>query len=337
VDASPVFPQLALPWLHVRFPGVNETLWPFIERAAVKFSAGGGVPRRSLTARVTCDAAGDTLTAAAVTSRANASFQFVAGVEHEQHATYATADGSIAHVDHAARELHLRLNRAVFDAPYSTWADLLAAPLSAHWRASGFYPLHAAAVSFDRTAALIVGESGAGKTTMALALSEGGGRWRADDKLLLDTESGPVRAVSLYRNTNLAPATIAHHASLAFALARAPINETNDKRPCGLDEVSDAVDLTPFLPTAVLFPRQIDAARSRLRPLSQVDALMRLAAQSPMYGWPPRLRSQQRVLAALTAQAAAWEVETGRDVLDDRAAFVDLVRRHVDSRQPCLR
>lgn len=318
---------LALPWLGLDFPGLTPPLWAQIERAAVKFARATAAGPLHLTVTVTLADAH----AAPAVEQPNARFQFVDGVEGAASARYVTAEGAEARIDHERGLLEFALTPAVFDAPYSTWPDLFAAPLSAHWRAHGYFPLHAAAVSFGRDAALIIGESGAGKTTMALALTEDEGRWRADDKVLLDTHAGHVTGVSLYRNTNLAPETIAHHARLSFALDRPPINDTNDKRPLHLAEAHGAVDLSPFVPTLLLFPRQVPAQTSTLRPLSQVEALMRLAAQSPTYGWAPRLRRQQSVLAALAAQATAWEVQAGLDVLGQPARFAALVRQQVSA------
>lgn len=314
--------HLALPWLRLEFPDVDAQAWPWLEHAAAKFARGQTDTPLALTASVRVS---HHPRAVAPPREPNAEFQFVRGVEDASGASYVTDDGSSAAVDHATGALTLDLRPAVFEAPYSTWADLFAAPLSAHWRACGYFPLHAAAVSIGPATVVIVGESGAGKTTMALALVDAGGRWRADDKLLVHAGTQAVTAVSLYRNTNLPPRTIAHHASLAFALAKPPINETNDKRPCALDEVASAVDLTPFVPTAVLFPRQVKAPTSVLRPISQVACLMRLAEQSPTYGWRPRIRLQQQVLAALAAQAPAFEVDSGTDVLEARDTFARLV------------
>lgn len=87
--------------------------------------------------------------ARAIADAANVQFQFVQGLEQGDTARYATADGSVAAINLETGQLRLSLNAAVFDAPSSTWSDLVAAPLAAAWRHHGFYPLHAAAVSFD--------------------------------------------------------------------------------------------------------------------------------------------------------------------------------------------
>ena len=224
---------LNLPWLRLTCRDEPETLTTQLSRALAKFAGGHGHVAVSLAASVSCSRTGHPDEARAIADAANVQFQFVQGLEQGDTARYATADGSVAAINLETGQLRLSLSAAVFDAPYSTWSDLVAAPLAAAWRHHGFYPLHAAAVSFDDGCApLVIGASGAGKTTMSLALLQRGATWRSDDKVLLHAATTTIVAASLYANTNLAPATIAAHGSLAFAMARPPINDTNDKRPC---------------------------------------------------------------------------------------------------------
>jgi hypothetical protein len=326
---------LTLPCLQITFPTLPPDLAREVSRAVAKFATGQPPWPISLDATLRCDDIGARDVARDLASAANVRFQFVSGVESAGGARYATADGSVVSVSHQSGELTLHLNRQVFSAPYSTWADLFAAPLAAAWRHHGYYPLHAAAVSADDAALLIVGSSGSGKTTMSLALVESGGTWRADDKVLLHADSGSILAASLYSNTNLAPATIAAHESLAFALDRPSINETNAKRPCSLSEVAAAVDLSPFRPTALIFPRQVPRRESRLRRLTDIEAVIHLSAQSPMSGERTRMGLQHRLLVEMARQLPAWEVEAGSDVLDRRDAFVARIREALSQPLPC--
>jgi hypothetical protein len=318
---------LNLPWLELTCRDVPERLSTQLARALAKFAGGYAPAAVRLDVSMTVDDSGSPLEARTIDTQANVRFQFVHGIEQADAARYSTSDGSVAAIELASGQLHFTLNEQVFDAPYSTWSDLVAAPLAAAWRHHGFYPLHAAAVSFaDGCAPLIIGASGTGKTTTSLALLEGGGVWRSDDKVLLHACAGTVTAASLYANTNLAPATIAAHHSLHFALARPPINDTNDKRPCLLTEVSRAVDLSPFMPTALLFPRQVSRPESALRRLDELDVLMRLSAQSPSSADRERVRRQHEHLVALARRVPAWELEAGADVLHSAVSFAGRVR-----------
>ncbi|MGC4081471.1 MAG: hypothetical protein QM736_04980 [Vicinamibacterales bacterium] len=318
---------LSLPWLALTLPPLTPALESQMHRALAKFARmQGDIPLR-LTVEMSCDVHGDADAARAIAAQANVSFQFVTGVEETGDAQYATGDGSVVHVDFAGGRVSFTLNEAVFDAPYSTWADLVAAPLAATWRHHGCFPLHAAAVSFDDGGAvLVVGASGSGKTTTALALAKAGALWRADDKVLLRRDGGRIAATSLYANTNLAPATIAAHDDLSFVMARPPLNDTNDKRACQLDELGQRVDLSPFTPSALVFPRQVDRTVSSLRRLDTMDVVVRLAAQSPTSGERTVLRRQHEQIVALATSTPAWEVEAGRDILTDPAAFARTCR-----------
>jgi hypothetical protein len=317
--------RVALPWLDVDVDNGGTRLAGEVRRALTKFATDStvNVERLHLSLRL---AAAEPLPAPPDTR-----FQFVHGVTGEERSVFQTPDGSEAAVDHRAGRIELRLREPVFSAPYSTWPDLVAAPLAEHWRARRCYPLHAAAVSVDDEHWIVCGASGCGKTTLSLALVAAGGRWRADDKLLLRQAGGGVEAVSLYRNANLAPATIRRFPSLAFALDRAPIDATNDKRPCRLDELGLRVDLSPFRPTALLFPVQTAAPTSRLRRLAAADVLLRLSAQSPVSGVRTRLRAQHDQLATLTRDCPAWEIGAGLDVLDRPREFAARVRETVST------
>jgi hypothetical protein len=76
--------------------------------------------------------------------------------------------------------------------------DLLMLVLTTGWRAAGWVPIHAGAISRDETCALVCATSGGGKTTLVSAMVRQGWSTLGDDKLLLrSTEESPmVRALS---------------------------------------------------------------------------------------------------------------------------------------------
>jgi hypothetical protein len=246
-------------------------------------------------------------------------YQFVRGTTDAAFARFATQDGSLLELDFRENALQGALAPSTFTAPYSTWPDLLLAPLTEYWREHHCFPLHAAAVALEDQRWIIAGYSGSGKTTLSLACLAAGGTWRADDKLLFTHTTDGLQAVSLYRNTNLHPATVAHFRDLAFTLARPSIDETNVKRPCLLEELPLRVDLAPFAPTALLFPTVTESNTTAIAPLSPADTYLRLAAQSPLSTHPPRMAAQVRALAAVARNLPAFEVRSGRDILETPA------------------
>jgi hypothetical protein len=317
--------RVALPWLDAVVDTADTRLTSEIQRAMAKFATGTTVNSAGVHLSLGLAPAGP------LPAPPDAVFQFVRGVTGEDRSVFQTPDGSEAAVDHRAGRIELRVREEVFTAPYSTWADLVAAPLAEHWRALRCYPLHAAAVSLGDEHWIVCGASGCGKTTLSLAVVASGGAWRADDKVLIRQGGDGLEAVSLYRTTNLAPGTIRRYPFLAFALDRAPIDETNDKRPCLLEELAVGVELSAFRPTAVLFPAPIAGSGSRLRRLAPADALLRLSAQSPVSGVRARLHAQHDRLAALARDCPAWEVGAGLDVLERPREFTGRLRDALSS------
>jgi hypothetical protein len=81
------------------------------------------------------------------------------------------------------------------DLPAWVWQRFLIAqalPLASLLR--GYEPLHASAVAVDRRALLVLGTSGAGKSSVALRLTAIGGTFMADDVTALAVEAGVVTA-----------------------------------------------------------------------------------------------------------------------------------------------
>jgi hypothetical protein len=311
---NPAVAALALPWLQLEAECDSPETLREVEQALFKLALGSPEPVvPTLRAQFELGSAPN---AATVWDDGSLKYQFVQGTTDAEGARFATPDGSLLELDFRTHSLTGTLSPSTFTAPYSTWPDLMLAPLTEYWREHGCFPLHAAGVALEDERFVIAGFSGSGKTTLSLACLAGGGTWNADDKLLFRSTPDGARAVSLYRNTNLHPATVAHFEDLAFTLERDSIDETNVKRPCLLEELPLRVDLLPFTPTVLLFPQVTDADLTTVARLAPADTYLRLAAQSPLSTHPPRMRTQVRALAAVAKSLPAFEVRSGRDVLE---------------------
>jgi len=315
---------LSLPWLELTATFADHAVLAEVERGLHKLAASIGpasTPPLSATFTLSDDPA-DLRTAGEVWHEPTLRYQFVHGTTSAHRALFATADGTVLDLDISGRTLTAALRASTFSAPYSTWGDLLLAPLTEYWREHCSFPLHAGAVELEDERFLISGFSGSGKTTLCLACLAAGGTWRADDKLLFRASRGTTSAISVYRNTNLHPDTVPHFEGLAFTMDRAPIDETNVKRPCLLEELPVRCDLSAFAPTTLLFPVVSERDTTEVVRLDPRAAMIRLAAQSPLSSHPPRMTSQVKALATLVKQLPAFEVCAGRDVLrhPERAA-----------------
>jgi hypothetical protein len=307
--------HLALPWLDVAVDDPGPGLASQLARATSKFAmATTAASHRAVLSADVCETAAPAN--GPVLPDADMTFQFVRGRTGVSQSTFGTADGSVATVDHLSGRIDLRLREAVFTAPYSTWSDLVAAPLAEHWRALGCFPLHTAAVKVGGVCTLLCGPSGSGKTSLSLALVAAGGVWRADDKVLLRSTAIGVEAVSLYANTNLPLSTIRYHPALRFALTRQPLDATNEKRPCDMVELTLPFDLSPFTPAVIVFPVIRQTPKSRWRRLRTDETVIRLSAESPASTVRERLRAQHDLIVQLARACPAWELAAGRDVLD---------------------
>lgn len=320
-----------LPHLTLSLAASGEGLQEEVRRALGKFSCSHIKPSLFLVANLCLASAGEEETAWPDPLDGNAVlYQFVQGVISERKAFFRTAEGSVLTLDHRQQRLFGAIHPSTFTAPYSTWSDLLSAPLAEYWRIHGYYPLHAGAVGFGSHTVLLPGASGSGKTTLSLALLKGGATWRADDKVLFSLGNSGAQAVSIYQNTNLHPQTISSFPELGFALYRSPIDETNEKRACSMKETAVSVDLSPFTPTAIVFPVIGDLERSVFRPLPGADAFMRLAGQSPLSPLRSRAAAQISALAGLIRGLPALEVRAGRDVLGEPASFAARFRACIE-------
>ncbi len=159
-------------------------------------------------------------------------------------------------------------------------------------RARGYFHLHAAGVIRGTSCALLPGESGAGKTSSALALMEAGWAYLSDDSLFLHAERAAdapgddrLRILTQRREFHLTPATLAAYPKIG-ALVAASVAEPGKVSlaaerlfPGRFREVAPA-------PTLVLFPRVTEAATSAAEPIVDAVALGHLLMASTMLSVP---------------------------------------------------
>ena len=195
--------------------------------------------------------------------------------------------------------------------PGST-AALLQIALMTAVRRVGIFHLHAAALaSPEGHVVLVVGDSGAGKTTTTLALLEAGADYLGDDTLFLAAEAGGVRVIAFPRAFHLGAATLAAFPRLE-PLAGPP-SSPGEKRP--LDpraafpgRARPSVALTPGRVLA-LFPAVGDGPVTELGPVPRADAFGHLLASSAalvVEGLPGR-EENFAILGALLATARCVE------------------------------
>jgi hypothetical protein len=186
----------------------------------------------------------------------------------------------------------------------------------------GLVRWHGAAVRHAGRDVLVVGESGAGKSTTTLCLLMHGAGFIADDKVFLQCATGGVRARGAERYVHCTEETLAllgggrlENLPLVRRGTRNKrrVEATHLGRDCGNQSAA------PPLIRLVLFPRVAPDALTELRPLSASEAMRRLIlqrskAEPAVISDAPSLERQFATCAALAGTAAAFEVTLGRDI-----------------------
>ncbi len=208
--------------------------------------------------------------------------------------------------------------------PAKARLDLLLIGLNEWLATRGWFDLHAAALVRETTGLLLVGGSGTGKSTATLALVSSGWRFLSDDAVLLADED-PVRVLSFREPFNVDPRLADLYPEIADHLAGPPDPETG-KRFLDLARALPGRHAPACVPNAILFTGIADRSRTRIEPVSSVDALARLVAQSPSLAFRSEFaRAHMQVLRRLVSQAACFRLAAGRDVRDDPSLLADRV------------
>ena len=187
--------------------------------------------------------------------------------------------------------------------------DLLAVALAPHLRRQGRYLLHAFGAAWEGQGVLLVGDSGAGKTTSGLALLAAGWQLLGNDVVQFDAEGGlhgyPGRVAATLPSLARFAATAPLHGPLSAGKLRFPA-----------EAVWPGCRRAHAVPAQILFPRIVDQARCTLRPLTPAEALGRLLPHT-LDRWDAALLGDHLAAAeVLVRRAPAAELLLGRHMDD---------------------
>ncbi len=208
-------------------------------------------------------------------------------------------------------------------------AVMLQIALTLALRREHLFHLHAASLIHRSGAGvLVVGGSGAGKTTTTLALLEAGYSYLVDDCLFLRRlpGSGRVDVLAFPREFHLGPATLAAFPRLA-SLAGPP-SARADKRPVDPREAYPGRDRKAWTPARgaalAVFPTITDAAETTLAPISKAEAFGHLLASSAalVIAGIPNREENLALLRDLLEVSSCRELRLGRDALIDPRGVV---------------
>jgi hypothetical protein len=184
-------------------------------------------------------------------------------------------------------------------------------------RRIGVYGLHAAAVCTDASALVLIGDSGAGKSTTTTALVSAGCRYLGDDALLIRERSGDVELLAYSPWFRLTDQVVPSFATLRDHLSK---HERDDKwRLDASSAFPDRHVADWHGPKTLLFLEHSSRSRSVLSPVTLAEATGLLISQSGALGLGchPNPRQHLDLLARLASRAQIARLELGSEWLEN--------------------
>lgn len=200
----------------------------------------------------------------------------------------------------------------------SVWAashPLFTIPLAELLKREGLFMLHAAGLARGERALLITGASGAGKTTLTLALLRAGYGFLADDTVLLSARGGAdgpgLRALAFPDEMDLTEQTTKFFPDLPLGgLVWTP--QGRPKQAVSAHAVFGRPPVWNCEPVALIFPQPGAAHQSRLSRLAPDEALLQVLC-NVLRTRADATQAQLDALALLVNQCVCLRLETGRD------------------------
>ena len=174
----------------------------------------------------------------------------------------------------------------------------------------GRYNIHAAGLSSGGQGLLFTGTTGAGKSTLCVALLRAGFGLLGDDTLFLSQSEAGIRAQAFPDEIDVTEQTLGFFSELS-ALTDARKNLRN-KTQVAAERVYQSRWVESCIPRVLIFPRVANKPASVLKPFDPEQALMELATNIML----TEARSSQAhldALGGLIRQCKCYRLETGRD------------------------
>lgn len=197
--------------------------------------------------------------------------------------------------------------------------------LALHWwlTARGLQFAHGGAVGLHGTAVLIVGPTGAGKSSTTLSCVEDGFDYVADDYCAVDA-SGPV-VHSLYSSAKLFSEDV--HRYRKLATASAPVhNPTDDKMLVLVHRALPAQVVRQQDLGAIVVPARTHRPTTSFAPISRGAGLQALAP-STVGQFPGGAATTLAALAALSRSVPAYRLDLGTERATVAATMRELIEQ----------
>jgi hypothetical protein len=212
-------------------------------------------------------------------------------------------------------------------------ARLVFNALMAALRRCGLFELHAAGVVAPHKGAgvLFVGPSGSGKSTLTSHLAAAGWQYLSDDSLILYLDGGRVISWGLRRVFALTEATFSRGGVAGLeSIETETLSFDPRKRRFEPQSLFPNRFVESCTPGVLFFPSVTEGQSSRTRPLTQKEAMSRLIVMCPWACYDkPVAREHLGVLALLSKQCVAYELNAGNDIFGDVERTASFIKGHL--------
>jgi hypothetical protein len=188
---------------------------------------------------------------------------------------------------------------------------LFTLPLIELLKRHGLYSVHAAALSVRGWGVLLAGSTGAGKSTLSIALLRAGCEFLGDDIVFLRPTASGVRVLGFPDEIDLAEPTSMLFPELG-EIFRRPKHPGWPKWSVQADELYSAATVLECEPAALLITRVASSIESRLAPIRADEALIELAPNVLLTD-AGAAAAHFAALGQLARGCPAYRLDAGRD------------------------
>ncbi len=176
----------------------------------------------------------------------------------------------------------------------------------------GRFPLPAAGLSRNGKGVLVPGASGAGKSTMSVALVRAGFDFLADDTVFITTTVDGLWVWGFPDEIDVTEDTTAMVPELGY-LAGSPLLPGRDKHSFRVEEVFGVAALAGTSPAVLIAPQIVAGPDSELEPMAPSDALLELLP-NVLLTHPVPTQAHLAMLATLVRTVPCLRMRVGSDL-----------------------
>ncbi len=228
--------------------------------------------------------------------------------------------GFARQIQFETNQIEIRISNAQYDRPNFLYHVGILAPLSYLFRQYGSTLAHAGLIADRQDGILIVGKSGAGKTSLSLALAYSGYQLYSDEHPILTWDDNQIQGsrfvgIPALRSTSLE--------QLALCGFNTNWSEWRGKFCVDVANLKLADAGEKCVVRKIIFPQYDPSARLELRRINQLDAFRKLCEDEYLPVWSRHIEEQRRhrshvdMFLALAGRAESYVLRYNAEGLAD--------------------